>query len=318
MYINSFITELNKKLETLDHQLADFESKMSKINETKNMIGLKTLKDINELVGKDLVLLNEKDFSDILEVFEFNDIDERVKTFKKFIDKVKKNQKLLGDDQIDIDKNSVSSEIKWLDEQALYIKEYINDFNKNNKEYYNSLKISDSLYKKYLSYFKNNKLIKPIYDIDELNEVIKKSGLIANEKWQLIKYVGEMNMELEKTREKDINEKVEYTDEEILGFVQSVLSRESKLLKSINTKVLNEALDIIDYDEEKLNSMKLNSKSLVKYQKIPIIDAMNKIYKETKDMLKDEKDEDAIKIENNLKDLLQLVDSYDVIKKIES
>ena len=31
-----------------------------------------------------------------------------------------------------------------------YIKECITDFNNNNKEYYNSLKISDNLYKKYL------------------------------------------------------------------------------------------------------------------------------------------------------------------------
>ena len=35
-------------------------------------------------------------------------------------------------------------------------------------------------------------------------------------------------------------------------------------------------------------------------------------------MLKEDKDSDAIKIEKNLKDLLELVDSYDVIKKIES
>ena len=54
-----------------------------------------------------------------------------------------------------------------------------------------------------------------------------------------------------------------------------------------------------------------------KYQKIPILDALHKMYNETKYMLKTDEDKDAIKIEKNLKDLLQLVDSYDVIKKIE-
>ena len=60
-----------------------------------------------------------------------------------------------------------------MDDQVKYIKEYIEDFNNNNKEYYNSLKISDNLYKKYIGFFKNGKLIKPIYNIEEFNEVIK-------------------------------------------------------------------------------------------------------------------------------------------------
>ena len=51
---------------------------------------------------------------------------------------------------------------------------------------------------------------------------------------------------------------------------------------------------------------------------ITIIDALNKMYKETKKMLKVDADEDALKIEKNLKDLLKLVDSYNVIKKIEN
>ena len=50
----------------------------------------------------------------------------------------------------------------------------------------------------------------------------------------------------------------------------------------------------------------------------PIVDAINKMYFETKNMLKEDKDSDAIKIENNFKDLLKLVDSYDVIRKIEN
>ena len=35
MYINSFITELSKKIDTVEVQLKDFESKMDKINDIK-------------------------------------------------------------------------------------------------------------------------------------------------------------------------------------------------------------------------------------------------------------------------------------------
>ena len=319
MYINSFLTELTKKIDTVDEQLKDFESKMDKINDVKNMLTLKTLKDIDELRGEDLALLDKDDFLKILNAFNFDDKEEKLKIFFKASVSIKVYQKLISDGEIKVEnKEVVESYIKWFDNQVEYIKEYIKDFNNNNKEYYNSLKISDNLYKKYLSYFDHDKLIKPIYDIEEFNEVLKKSGIITSEKWKILKYVGEKNIEFMKKSEVNKKEKIEYSDEEILSFVESILAREKKLISSINDELINKSLEFMDYDEEKLDSMNLTEDNLVKYQKIPILDTMKKIYDETKFLLKKDKDEDAIKIEKNFKDLLQLVDSYDIIRKIES
>lgn len=320
MYINSFITELSKKIDTVDEQLKDFQSKMDKINDVKNMLTLKTLKDIDDLKGEDLALLDKDDFMKILEVFNFDEKEEKMKIFFNASVSIKVNQKLVSDGEFDVDnKEQVSTYVNWLNEQIKYIKEYIKDFNNNNKEYYNSLKISDTLYKKYISYFKNDKLIKPIYDIEEFNEVLKKSGIITSEKWQILVYIGEKNIDFARKSEADKkNDVIEYTDEEILSFVESILIREKNLINNITSEVLKTSLEIMDYDDEKLEKMNLTNDMLVKYQKVPILDTMNKMYKETKMMLKEDKDSDAIKIEKNLKDLLELVDSYDVIKKIES
>ena len=158
MYINSFITELSKKIDTVEVQLKDFESKMDKINDVKNLIVLKTLKNIDDLKGEDLALLDKDDFVKILDTFNFSNKEETLKIFFNASVQIKVNQKLMSDGEVNINNSNVDSYIKWLDEQAKYIKEYINDFNNNNKEYYNSLKISDNLYKKYISYFKNDKL----------------------------------------------------------------------------------------------------------------------------------------------------------------
>lgn len=318
MYINSFITELSKKIETVDTQLKDFESKMDRINEVKSMLTLKTLKDIDSLKGEDLVLLSKEEFAQILDAFNFNDKEEKMKIFFNASVSLKVNQKLTSDGEIEVKMSEdVNNYVKWLDEQINFIKEYLKDFNENNKEYYNSLKISDNLYKKYVSYFKNNKLVKPIYDIEEFNEVIKKSGIITSEKWQLLKYVGEKNIEFQKKSEAKREEKIEYSDKEIISFVESILAREKNLLMSINEELINTSLSMLEYDDEKIESMNLTEEDIVRYQKVPILDAMNRMYKETKDMLKSDEDKDAIKIEKNLKDLLQLVDSYDVIKKLE-
>ena len=318
MYINSFITELSKKIETVDTQLKDFESKMDRINEVKSMLTLKTLKDIDSLKGEDLVLLSKEEFAQILDAFNFDDKEEKMKIFFNASVSLKVNQKLTSDGEIEVNnKDDINNYVKWLDEQINFIKEYLKDFNENNKEYYNSLKISDNLYKKYISYFKNDKLIKPIYDIEEFNEVIKKSGIITSEKWQLLKYVGEKNIEFQKKQEANKEEKIEYSDEEIISFVESILAREKYLIASINEELINTSLNMLEYDDEKIQSMNLTEEDIVRYQKVPILDAMNKMYRETKDMLKNDEDKDAIKIEKNLKDLLQLVDSYDVIKKLE-
>lgn len=320
MYINSFITELSKKIETVDEQLKDFECKMDKINEVKNMLTLKTLKDIDSLKGEDLVLLSKEDFSQILEVFDFDDKEEKMKIFFNASVSIKVYQRLVSDGVVQVhNQDEVNSYIKWLDGQIKIIKEYIIDFNENNKEYYNSLKISDNLYRKYIGYFKNDKLIKPIYDIEEFNEVIKKSGIITSDKWQLLKYVGEKNLEFQKKNEANKKEEVvEYSDGEIISFVESIIAREKNLISIINEEMINKAFNMLEYDDEKIKSMNLTEEDIVKYQKVPILDAMNKMYIETKSMLKRDEDRDAVKIEKNLKDLLQLVDSYDVIKKIES
>ena len=318
MYINSFITELSKKINTVEVQLKDFESKMDKINDVKNLIVLKTLKNIDDLKGEDLALLDKDDFVKILDTFNFSNKEETLKIFFNASVQIKVNQKLMSDGEVKINNGNVDSYLKWLDEQAKYIKEYINDFNNNNKEYYNSLKISDNLYKKYVSYFKNDKLIKPIYDIDEFNEVIKKSGIITSDKWQLLEYIGEKNIEFKRKTEADKKETIEYTDEEILSFVESILVREKDLISNIDEDLIKKSLEVIECDDEELSKMNLDHNSIVKYQKVPIVDAINKMYFETKNMLKEDKDSDAIKIENNFKDLLKLVDSYDVIRKIEN
>lgn len=315
MFVKSFVTELSKKIETVDMQLKEFESKMEKINSITSLLTLKTLKDIDSLKKEDLVYLEEEDYKKILDVLNIEDIDNKIKEFLNKKNIILEYQKQISGEQIDINLKEVDKALDYFEHELNYIKEYINDFNDNNKEYYNSLKTSDNLYKKYLEYFKNNKLIKPIYNIEEFNEVIKKSGIITSEKWQLLKYIAQRNLEFKKNS--NDKENIEYSDNEIIAFAEEIIKNEESLLKEITPEKVVEALNILEEDESKIKET-FKEEDVVKYQKIPIVDTINKILKETKELLKKEKDEDATKIEKNLKELLELVDSYNVIKKIES
>ncbi|MBQ3021537.1 MAG: hypothetical protein IJD92_04880 [Bacilli bacterium] len=319
MYINSFITELSKKIETVGEQLKDFESKIEKINNVKNTLSMKTLKDIDSLTGEDLVLLSKEDFESILDVFNVPEKEEKMKIFFNASVLIKVNRRLTVEDEVEVNNSEeVNSYKRWLNDQVTFIKEYIKDFNDNNKEYYNSLKLSDNLYKKYIGYFKNDKLIKPIYNIEEFNEVIKKSGIITSDKWQLLKYVGEKNIDFQKKNQSNKKEVIEYSDEEIFAFVETILNKEKELLGVINEELVKTSLEMLGYDDDKIKEMNLTDDDIVKYQKIPILDTLNKMYLETKDLLKDNLDKDALKINKNFKDLLELIDSYNVIKKIDS
>ena len=311
MFVKSFVTELSKKIETVDMQLKEFESKMEKINSITSLLTLKTLKDIDSLKKEDLVYLEEEDYKKILEVLNIENIDNKIKEFLNKKNIILEYQKQISGEQIDIDMKDVDKALDYFEHELNYIKEYIRDFNDNNKEYYNSLKTSDNLYKKYLEYFKNNKLIKPIYNIEEFNEVIKKSGIITSEKWQLLKYIAQRNLEFKKNSNDD--EKIEYSDDEIITFAEEIIKNEESLLKEITPEKVIESLNILEEDETKIKKT-YKEDDIIKYQKIPVIDTLNKILKETKELLKKEKDEDATKIEKNLKEILELVDSYNVIK----
>ena len=315
MFVKSFVTELSKKIETVDMQLKEFENKMEKVNSITSLLTLKTLKEIDSLKKEDLVYLEEEDYKKILDVLNIEDIDNKIKEFLNKKNIILEYQKQISGEQIDINLKEVDKALDYFEHELNYIKEYINDFNDNNKEYYNSLKTSDNLYKKYLEYFKNNKLIKPIYNIEEFNEVIKKSGIITSEKWQLLKYIAQRNLEFKKNS--NDKENIEYSDNEIIAFAEEIIKNEESLLKEITPEKVVEALNILEEDESKIKET-FKEEDVVKYQKIPIVDTINKILKETKELLKKEKDEDATKIEKNLKELLELVDSYNVIKKIES
>ena len=280
MYIDSFLTELSKKVDTVSAQLKAFESEMDSISQIKNLLTLKTLKDVDSLTGEDLVLLSKEEFLKVLETLKIDDVEEKMKIFFNASVQIKVKQRLISDGEIEISAN-VDSYIKWLNEQVKIIKEYIDDFNKNNKEYYNSLKISDTLYKKYINYFKNGKLVKPIYNIDEFNEVIKKSGIITSDKWQLLKYVGEKNLEFHKKNEANKKEIIEYTDEEIISFVENILNREKDLISNINEDLIKTSMEFLDYDEETIVKNNITDKDIVIYQKIPILDTLNNLYKET-------------------------------------
>jgi len=306
MVIKTFVSELSKKIEMLHTQIEVFEKKVSQVKYIEEIIEKSTLKEVNNINGDDLALISEENYKKITEIVNFNDNEDNINKFIMHAVTNKLYAKLLLDGQVDEELVERSETAKrWLEEQANHIKEFILEFKLSNENYLNSLKQSDNLYQKYLSYFSNEELVIPIADLDEFNDVLKKCGLIMSEKWQLLKYIAQKNISLAKRFDK----------KDILDEIKILLNKESGLLENITDEQLDFCISLIDMEENKLKSLNLSDADLIKYQKIPILHNIKALYEETLEMIKTGKD--IKKIEQNKKELKSFKSSYDFFKKIK-
>lgn len=303
--VKTFVSELSKRIEMLNSQIVIFEEKVSQVKSIEDIIKKATLKEVSAINGDDLALISEENYKRITEIVNFNDNEDNLNKFIMHAVTNKLYAKLLLDGKVDDELEKKSENAKnWLEEQANSIKEFIVEFKLSNENYLKSLKQSDNLYKKYLEYFSNDELVKPIINIEEFNDVLTKCGLIMSEKWQLLKYIAQKNITLSKQGK----------NKDILDEIKVLLNNEGKLLENITSEQLDFCISLLDMEESKIKSLNLSKDDLIRYQKIPILNDIKVIYEETLDMVKNNGDKK--KIDANKKELKSFKDSFDFFKKI--
>lgn len=305
--VKTFVSELSKKVEMLHNQIEVFEEKVSQVKSLEEMIKKSTLKEIGEINGDDLSLISEENYKKITEIVNFNDNEDNL---NKFISRAVNNKlyaKLLLDGKVDDEISAKRNEAKeWLDKQANYIKEFIIEFKTSNENYLNNLKLSDDLYQKYLTYFENNELTEQLLNITEFNDVLKKSGLIMSEKWQLLKYIAQKNISLGRNNK----------NTSLMSEIKNLLDEEGKILDGISEEQLDFCISLIDMPENDVKKLNLSNDVLIKYQKIPILYNIKLLYEDTLNLIENNSDDDRKKVETNKKELLEFKTSYDFFKKI--
>ena len=304
MVVKTFVSELSKKIEMLHAQIDVFEKKVSQVKLIEEIIEKSTLKDVKDINGDDLALISEDNYKKITEIVNFNNNEENINKFINYAVTNRLYAKLLLEGKVDDELKIKTEEAKtWLENQSANIKEFIIEFKTSNESYLNNLKQSDNLYQKYLSYFNGNELICSIINVDEFNDVLKKCGLIASEKWELLKYIAKKNIFLNKNQ----NKKDEMDE------IKLLLDKEKDLL-NITDEQLDFCLSIIEMDEQKIKKLNLSNTDLIKYQKIAILYNIKTLYEETLDLIK--RKEDKKIIDKNKKDLVNFKNSFNFFEKI--
>lgn len=308
VFVKTFVSELSKKIEMLQAQILQFEEKVSIVSEVTDLISKITLKDIADINGDDLALLSDVDFKKVIDIVHVDNEQDCLNTFINYAVINKLYAKFLLDGNVDKElENNAKEANKWLDEQATIIKEFILEFKESNESYLNSLKQSDFLYKKYMNYFDDGELVKPISNIEEFNDVLKKSGLIMNEKWQLLKYIAKRNIDLS----------VQDDDLDLMSDVDELLKEDGNLLEGISEDKLNFYISLIDMSEEDIKKLNLSNDELIKYQKIPILNSIKELYEEIQDLVKQNNSANEKQIEKKKKELMSFKNSYDFFKNLK-
>lgn len=304
--VKTFVSELSKKIEMLHSQIEVFEKKVSQVKKIEEIIVKSTLKEVGDINGDDLALISEENYKHIAEIINFNNNEENI---NKFIENAVTNRlyaKLLLEGKVDEELKIKTETAKlWLENQANHIKEFITEFKLSNENYLNSLKQSDNLYQKYLTYFENDELIYPITNVDEFNDLLKKCGLIVSEKWQLLKYIAQKNISLHNKQKKlDVMDEIKF-----------FLDKELHLLENVTSEQLDFCMSLIDMDDYQLKSLNLSNSDLIKYQKISILYNIKALYEETVEAIKLSKDKKII--EQNKRDLIDFKNSFEFFGKLK-
>lgn len=171
--ISSFLDILNKSMETAVDPINSIELRKNDVLEIENIlfgynkvIDEKNILEMpSDVVKKILELYNKNSAEDLYNTYEIN--KKIILSFQEIARKYDKN----------LEASQYDSALKWFKDITSDIMAYINNFQDDNEDYITNLKKKAEFPKKYLSYFKGDKLASPILDYKEFNEYIDETLL---------------------------------------------------------------------------------------------------------------------------------------------
>ena len=288
--IQTFLNELQKRIDAVSSQVIDFESEKNSILSIDNILFKYSL-DKDNISGEDLLILSDEDLKEILKIkYKDEELDNILELFKINASVVKMYLELKNK-YGDIDNASQFREASnFINRIAREVSSDLSRFIERNKAYIEATKKSVEIPKKYLEIFSGNKLNEPIFDLDEFNNLVDNIGLSIEERAAIKKFVGQSNYTIvTKTKSKE--------EEQLLAKYYAVIAMKKRKFKDIYNQIKKKEFTLSEA-EAKLD---LISTELV-LEKKQVRQAMTcllleKTIKEYDDTLTDGKIEEKIRAE---------------------
>lgn len=228
--IQTFLNELQKRIDAVSSQVIDFESEKNSILSIDNILFKYSL-DKDNISGEDLLILSDEDLKEILKIkYKDEELDNILELFKINASVVKMYLELKNK-YGDIDNASQFREASnFINRIAREVSSDLSRFIERNKAYIEATKKSVEIPKKYLELFSGNKLNEPIFDLDEFNNLVDNIGLSIEERAAIKKFVGQSNYTIvTKTKSKE--------EEQLLAKYYAVIAMKKRKFKDIYNQI---------------------------------------------------------------------------------
>ena len=193
--VDQFLNALQNKIEANKTQINDFETKQNQKIKIKIILYTHSILD-NEIKYEDLISFSDDEIKEIFASLDNTKTDILFKTYSVYKPLVEMYKKIKDKYVESFEAPQYTEASKWLYDILKRINDYLNNEQKTNSEYINSLKQKNYFYNKYFELFNGNKLIKPIEDLKEFSKLLTELNFNNKELYEIKKFIGTSHIKL--------------------------------------------------------------------------------------------------------------------------
>ena len=207
--IQILLDELTKRITTTTSLITELERNKNAVLAIENILFKYNITE-DKLKIDDVVKINDQDYSNILEEMGEEDILKLTETFSKNKEIIKLYREITSTHGNVAEAPQYNQAIEETEKIALHISNYLSQYKNEQKDHISSLEEVLESYNGYLDKFKGGQLNKPIFDMNDFNDMLNKCGFDLSTKSVIKKEVGKLNYSLviNKGISKDEDEKV--------------------------------------------------------------------------------------------------------------
>lgn len=308
--LDKFLNELQSKILSFENPINDYEEKHNELMEIQNILYKYEVLN-NEITLEKILVFSEEDIKTIIDIV----LKERSGSFfrafllyKPLIESFDKLKDKYGEN---FEAPQYKEALRWLNELLNKINNYINSFETLNKDYIANLKEESVLYRKYYNMFNGEKLIVPVDNFDEFNNLLNLLNLNEEEQGQVKMIIGMENIRLftnSNSQEEIIVEEIKDNIKKEKEVKENMFVLEAKKIISSEQELIN-STNNDEFEKYLAHSISSDDENLVKYQIVSVLLALHE------ELLKYDNFKDDEKIAANImENVKEYIDAYKVLK----
>lgn len=193
--VDQFLNALQNKIEANKAQINDFATKQNQKMKIKNILYTHSILD-NEIKYEDLISFSDDEIKEIFASLDYTKIDILFKTYSVYKPLVEMYKKIKDKYVGSFEAPQYIEASKWLNDIIKKINDYLNNEQKTNSEYINSLKQKNDFYNKYFELFNGHELVRPIEDLKDFSKLLTELNFNNKELYEIKKFIGTSHIKL--------------------------------------------------------------------------------------------------------------------------